>query len=73
MKENEALIVFESDFNALVEDRKRLHELEAKIKLYEQALQEAEAILGRDYAMEYAPFFNLIQLAREVVDHDKRR
>jgi hypothetical protein len=38
--------------------------LSVRLALYEQAIKEAEAILGGEYAMHHGPFFDLVQQAR---------
>jgi hypothetical protein len=37
-----------------------------RLQLYEAAIKEAEAILGGEYAMQYGPFFELVEAARGV-------
>lgn len=46
------------------EYKTRIRELEAALKLYENALEEAEAIFGGEYADAYGPMFKLAMDAR---------
>jgi hypothetical protein len=42
-------------------------ELDARVDLYEQAIKEAEAILGGEYDMHYGKFFDLVEKARSTL------
>jgi hypothetical protein len=41
--------------------------VDARVDLYEQAIKEAEAILGGEYDMHYGKFFDLVEKARSTL------
>jgi hypothetical protein len=49
----------------------RIEVLERALEKYEAAIKEAEAILGGEYAMQYGPFFDLVQDAQSALNGGK--